>query len=1003
MNWADFEQTAGSEILVEAPLERRRRYISSDNPFLELKEQAGTFLKELIRLDGRGSGTTACGGCGTAEGVAFRCRSCADGLHYCQSCIVDRHWERPTDRVEFWNGSYFERKPLKTLGMFIQLGHSPRQPCRCFQQAREGFVLVEIDYIQEVSVRFCTCQRREVVGEFYQQLLRRSLFPATISNPHTAFTFRTLRHFHTLTLTSKVMMYDFYNAAERSTDGSGLLGAKPKVSPEIKERYDEFVRVMRIWRYIKLLKRGGVMPSESLDLTTPSAGQLAVRCPACPRPGINLIPDWERLARVSPDIAFMFYKFISVDACFRLKQRAVSTEQRDPGLFTGKAYFVEQGPYQALMEEMKRRPEQEEEGHCLGNTLSVIAQANTKFSKGYAQTGCMLCLCARHEIMEPNGLVDLNKGERYWHTDYAILASQRHSHPGLMRVLSYDICCQYHKKFFARLEDDMPESVKLPLDKDLWRFVVPKLHIQGHGKPCQERFALHFLPGAGQTDGEGIERRWASLGPIATSSKEMAPGHRRETIDDHMGASNWMKLVGLGALLRKRRAEARLQIQAQGEFFQEFSECQASNVQEWSELVSRWEESGMDPEVETPIRGLQKRLISHAVDDEHDVRLRYVVEEDQDLWIAHDLTPSAFILLGLEIEDQQRHLQLDLKDNNFDTTLQQTSVAERRGKILRQIAKFRASQRVYTPQVSAVIAQLPYPDPNDPPTPAERTTLYMPSELSSELRSLPEMSVWVSMGTEFRRTQLKSSLDAIRTHLFVQTRLHSERSLHIHHQKANTRARHTLERNRRKITENTLKYQHGWAALRNLVGKDFVGYQELKDGDVVSYSDPEFKAKRNVRRVKRRRDDAEPVIRGGESSRLVSWIWMGVDTSENSEAMKDALRVEWCKAQVRCRRWTEELVLLEEEMRRTLLSLEHEAGEWDKQVHVAADERGSDIMEGMQANCIRQAAIRRGLSAKFQALWALPDPVPKPRKRASAPVDLDEAGEDAFGSESEED
>ncbi|KAL0562394.1 hypothetical protein V5O48_019693, partial [Marasmius crinis-equi] len=120
-------------------------------------------------------------------------------------------------------------------------------------------------------------------------------------------------------------------------------------------------------------------------------------------------------------------------------------------------------------------------------------------------------------------------------------------------------------------------------------------------------------------------------------------------------------------------------------------------------------------------------------DDEQDVRLRYALEEAQDVQIVHDLMPSAFILLGLEIEDQQRHLQLDLKSNNFDTALQQTTVAERRGKLLRQIAKFRAAQRLYMPQVTAMIAQLPDPDPTDPPPSAETAVLYMPSELPSNL------------------------------------------------------------------------------------------------------------------------------------------------------------------------------------------------------------------------------------------------------------------------------
>jgi hypothetical protein len=46
-----------------------------------------------------------------------------------------------------------------------------------------------------------------------------------------------------------------------------------------------------------------------------------------------------------------------VDACFRLKRRIISTEQLDPGLATGLAYFVPQDEYQPFQ---KRTGDQKE-------------------------------------------------------------------------------------------------------------------------------------------------------------------------------------------------------------------------------------------------------------------------------------------------------------------------------------------------------------------------------------------------------------------------------------------------------------------------------------------------------------------------------------------------------------------------------------------------------------------------------------------------------------------
>ena len=66
---------------------------------------------------------------------------------------------------------------------------------------------------------------------------------------------------------------------------------------------------------------------------------------------------------------------------------------------------------------------------------------------------------------------------------------------------------------------------------------------------CQLNYSLILLPGAGRTDGEGIEQSWASLNPVANSMKEMGPGAHHDTIGDHWGHGNWKKTVGLGEFL----------------------------------------------------------------------------------------------------------------------------------------------------------------------------------------------------------------------------------------------------------------------------------------------------------------------------------------------------------------------------------------------------------------------------------------------------------------------
>lgn len=47
---------------------------------------------------------------------------------------------------------------------------------------------------------------------------------------------------------------------------------------------------------------------------------------------------------------------------------------------------------------------------CSG--LAALDQANTKFNRGYTTTGAGVCVCGHHELVQPEGAVNLQKGER---------------------------------------------------------------------------------------------------------------------------------------------------------------------------------------------------------------------------------------------------------------------------------------------------------------------------------------------------------------------------------------------------------------------------------------------------------------------------------------------------------------------------------------------------------------------------------------------------------------
>lgn len=117
---------------------------------------------------------------------------------------------------------YFENITLQDLGLIIQLGHNPGNPCRAPACSSRSFVVIHTNGLHPVNIQFCQCGQLRDSGARIQQLLRYKLFPATVTDPSTCCTFELLEHFHLLTLQSKISLYDFYSTLEKLTDNTGL-------------------------------------------------------------------------------------------------------------------------------------------------------------------------------------------------------------------------------------------------------------------------------------------------------------------------------------------------------------------------------------------------------------------------------------------------------------------------------------------------------------------------------------------------------------------------------------------------------------------------------------------------------------------------------------------------------------------------------------------------------------------------------------------------------------
>lgn len=113
-------------------------------------------------------------------------------------------------------------------------------------------------------------------------------------------------------------------------------------------------------------------------------------------------------------------------------------------------------------------------------------------------------------------------------------------------TLSYDINCQFSKHFAERAKE-YPNYISMDVGSFNMQYAIPKFHLPGHGRECWTKYSFNYLRGAGRTCGEVIEQGWAAQNPLVNATIGMGEGGRQETLDDHLGHTNWRKTTQLCA------------------------------------------------------------------------------------------------------------------------------------------------------------------------------------------------------------------------------------------------------------------------------------------------------------------------------------------------------------------------------------------------------------------------------------------------------------------------
>jgi hypothetical protein len=291
---------------------------------------------------------------------------------------------------------------------------------------------------------------------------------------------------------------------------------------------------------------------------------------------------------------------------------------------------------------------------------------------------------------------------RYINMDYMVWMSLAGQEDLLQVFISYDIACQWHKNIWQRLKE-YNVTLQERAEGRFYVFLIPKFHLPAHIEACNILFSFDLTPFVGRTDGEAPERGWANANPLAASTKEMGPGSRRDTIDDHFNDWNWKKTIALGqTMLTKIKKAAPEMVEKRLALDELVMTLPPTVVVEWEKQIELWEKDASQP---NPFQTKQKHESMQAIRARMAVSAQDAVEGDEMDEVRGDLHVSEMIAMGLQLEEQQRTLKFDkavLKTHSTDG--QKTTMQERTNKLRRKIVGFGELQLPFCPEVARLRA-----------------------------------------------------------------------------------------------------------------------------------------------------------------------------------------------------------------------------------------------------------------------------------------------------------
>ncbi|KAI0643312.1 hypothetical protein C8Q79DRAFT_915187, partial [Trametes meyenii] len=914
-----------------------------------------------------------------------RCADCHGFPHLCNPCALRTHEHNPFHRLWRWDveKGFWDKVSTAEVGVRLYGGRHGR-PCPQTTRDPREIVVGHEHGLTKINFVFCECPikpgAREQLYDDAYQLLERGLFPASWKEPRSAFTLSLMKSFNLLSLQTHCSAQDFYQYLRRMTDNV----APDSVNPQ--DRYRELGQAAREFAFLRQCRRAGENPGQTLQ-----PGSLAVLCPCCPQPGLNMRSQWEH--RDPNYVDAMYY---SIDGNFRQRLRQKPMDKNDVALSQRAAYFADVDDFDAYQKAMGK-PE-------------VEASSCHKFgAMGYSghsgQVSGIIALACRHMFLLPGSIVDLNKGEAYLYVNFAVTSAlQRYLSLRLFKQ-SYDIGCQYLINFRGRLQ----KWARLcPPLASIRSTLLPRIegsvgswHVNAHKADCRVKQSPEFIPGCAKYEGEGMEHVWGVSNDVSLSTREMTPGHRHDALNDHFSDMNVRHVHGISRMLKVKLQETEVQL-AQTSLSLEKLEQNISPalLAEWRAEEAEWLRKVVDidnhKQLDNPYSlsagaGLSEEAIATLLKEKRAAdsdslgmgivgAIEGMLEIERDkLYLIRDIRAADPGKVRLRNALTKKVSALRTKAaicedyfNRYVSAHLAEAIVTARREILGGPTLTGTSERT----TGSLHPKFPWRDAADDKahgivvtrSSADRLLdtlqsirIDLPSMYHSRVRQQPTLQAVVEVERKLREGQANDALHELRTHLTAMYSLEDLRHQGMgqdHGKRVRGLSATEVEVGRRARDE----YRRVRVALRVLgMKEDHETYRVLTD------------------------NDAKPFVvtpeqhRRGDSKRNPSWLWEDfsfIDDQENDEVKEVLLartRPHWFRRRAAKARWEEELHIKWEEMYRTVQFFERYINIWDQKVHHAK----TDGRDGAAVYAKRQA--HRYTRLLYEALTLFPPDLDKVR------------------------